>query len=218
VTEQEASAGSARSVLIVGPGSLQNRILARLIEERTGSTCSIRPADGVKGVRASLALLDVGEASTHAAVLCASGAFVSIALINAGEALPVDYLVACPGVKGVFFVDTSEDSLVKGIEAIFRGEYWLPRKVLWAHLERTRTEPRAISPDAALLTRKELETLRLLATGNSNEGIAQVLKVSPHTVKTHLYNLFRKIRVNSRLQAVHWATKNLVVAEGRPPR
>lgn len=218
MTEQEAAAASPRSVLIVGPASLQNRILARLIEKRTGCACSIRAADGVRGARASLALLDAGEASSHAASLCASGAFASIALINVGEALPVDYLVSCPGVKGVFFVDTSEDALVKGLEAIFRGEYWLPRKVLWAHLERTRTEPRAVPPEAALLTRKELETLQLLATGNSNEGIAQVLKVSPHTVKTHLYNLFRKIRVNSRLQAVRWATKNLVIAETQPPR
>jgi LuxR family transcriptional regulator of csgAB operon len=218
MAEQAASAALARSVLIVGPASLQNRILARLIEKRTGCACSIRSSESMNGARASLALLDVGEASTHAASLCASGAFESIALINVGESLPVDYLVSCPGVKGVFFVDTSEDALVKGLEAIFRGEYWLPRKVLWAHLERTRTEPRSVSPEAALLTRKELETLKLLATGNSNEGIAQVLKVSPHTVKTHLYNLFRKIRVNSRLQAVHWAAKNLVIAETQPPR
>jgi len=49
------------------------------------------------------------------------------------------WLVACPGVKGVFFTDSSEDTLVKGIEAIFRGEYWLPRRLLCAHLERTRT-------------------------------------------------------------------------------
>lgn len=215
----QASGGAARSVLIVGPASLQNRLFARLIERRTDCACSIRPADGLgEGARAALALLDIAEVSGHAAGLCASGAFASVALLNVDEALSMEYLVSCPGVKGVFFVDTSEDVLVKGIEAIFRGEYWLPRKLLWAHLDRTRAEPRPISPEAATLTRKELETLRLLATGNSNDGIALELKVSPHTVKTHLYNLFRKIRVKSRLQAVHWATKNMPIAAPRPPR
>jgi len=99
---------------------------------------------------------------------------------------------------------------VKGIEAIFRGEYWLPRRVLCAHLERTRTVQRPASPAATLLTRKEMETLRLLATGGSTEHIAHELKVSPHTVKTHIYNLFRKIRVTNRVQAVHWAAQNKI--------
>ena len=46
--------------------------------------------------------------------------------------------------------------------------------------------------------------LRLLAAGNTTEHIAASLKVSPHTVKTHIYNLFRKIHVSNRVQAVHW--------------
>ncbi|HKC30483.1 MAG TPA: response regulator transcription factor, partial [Burkholderiales bacterium] len=124
--------------------------------------------------------------------------------------LPLELVVACPGVKGVFFTESSEDTLVKGIEAIFRGEYWLPRRVLCAHLERTRTVQKPASPAATLLTRKEMETLRLLSTGSSTEHIAQELKVSPHTVKTHIYNLFRKIRVSNRVQAVHWAAQNKI--------
>src|SRR2546422_8933745 len=93
--------------------------------------------------------------------LCVAGLFESLALINADEHLPLELLVACPGRKGVFFTDSSEDTLAKGIEAIFRGEYWLPRRSLRAHLERTRAAQRPASPAATIPTRKATEYLRL---------------------------------------------------------
>ena len=201
-----------RSVIIVGTGSLQNKLLASLIEQRTGYACSTTPADRLNGSlpATSLALIDAAEFAMHMQALCVAGLFESLALINADEHLPLEPVVACPGMKGVFFTDSSEDTLVKGIEAIFRGEYWLPRRVLCAHLERTRTVQKPASPAATLLTPKEMETLRLLTTGSSTEHIAFELKVSPHTVKTHIYNLFRKIRVTNRVQAVHWAAQNKI--------
>ena len=210
--DQGSQVALGRSVIIVGTGSLQNKLLANLIEQRTGYACSTRPADELNGFlpATSLALIDAAEFALRLQALCAGGLFQSIALINTDERLPLELVVACPGVKGVFFTESSEDTLVKGIEAIFRGEYWLPRRVLCAHLERTRTVQKPASPAATLLTRKELETLRLLAVGSSTGDIAHELKVSPHTVKTHLYNLFRKIRVTNRVQAVHWAAQNKI--------
>ncbi len=210
--DQGSQVALERSVIIVGTGSVQNKLLANLIEQRTGYACRTRPADELNGFlpAASLALIDAAEFAARMQALRASGLFQSIALINADEQLPLELVVACPGVKGVFFTESSEDTLVKGIEAIFRGEYWLPRRVLCAHLERTRTVQKPASPAATLLTRKEMETLRLLPTGSSTEHIAQELKVSPHTVKTHIYNLFRKIRVSNRVQAVHWAAQNKI--------
>ena len=210
--DQGSQVALGRSVIIVGTGSLQNKLLANLIEQRTGYACSTRPADEINGSlpASSLALIDAAEFAQRLQALCARGVFQSIALINTEERLPLELVVACPGVKGVFFTESSEETLVKGIEAIFRGEYWLPRRVLSAHLERTRTVQKPASPAATLLTRKELETLRLLAVGSSTGDIANELKVSPHTVKTHLYNLFRKIRVTNRVQAVHWAAQNKI--------
>jgi LuxR family transcriptional regulator of csgAB operon len=212
VGDQGSQVALGCSVIIVGTDSLQNKLLANLIEQRTGYVCRTRPADELRDFlpATSLALIDAAEFATRMQALCASGLFQSIALINADEQLPLERVVACPGVKGVFFTESSEDTLVKGIEAIFRGEYWLPRRLLCAHLERTRTVQKPASPAATLLTRKEMETLRLLATGSSTEHIAQELKVSPHTVKTHIYNLFRKIRVSNRVQAVHWAAQNKI--------
>ena len=52
------------------------------------------------------------------------------------------------------------------------------------------------------LTRRELEVLSLLAAGQSNKQIAETLSVSPNTVKFHIRNLFEKLGVHSRSQAI----------------
>ena len=211
-----------RSVLILGANGLQNKLLARLIGERTGYPCEVRAlsrANGYLPAAQQLVLVDAAEYGPRLAEICASGVYPNIAVINADVGTAWDQLVAYPGVRGVFRADISEEQLIKGVLAIFEGEYWLSRKLLTAHLERTRTLPEpARSPLAGVLTRKEMATLRLLAAGNTTEHIASTLNVSPHTVKTHIYNLFRKIHVSNRLQAVHWATRNMVFAEGQPPR
>ena len=60
-----------------------------------------------------------------------------------------------------------------------------------------------------MLTHREREILKTIATGASNAEIAQALFISVHTVKTHVYNIFKRIKVSSRLQAALWATKYL---------
>ena len=57
------------------------------------------------------------------------------------------------------------------------------------------------------LTAREKEILDKIAHGNSNKDIADELYISLHTVKTHIYNIFRKIDVSSRIQAVLWKAR-----------
>jgi DNA-binding CsgD family transcriptional regulator len=48
----------------------------------------------------------------------------------------------------------------------------------------------------------------MVASGATNEQISDRLFLSRHTVKTHVYNIFKKINVTNRLQAALWAAKN----------
>lgn len=76
-------------------------------------------------------------------------------------------------------------------------------KLLDALNNRTLSTPPAIStqPLSDSLTDRELEVLQLLAAGYSNQDIAQILTVSPGTVKTHVKSIYHKMSVHSRTQA-----------------
>ena len=56
---------------------------------------------------------------------------------------------------------------------------------------------------------RQIEILAMVAVGATNDEIADKLCISPHTVKTHLYRIFKKINVPNRVQAALWAAKNL---------
>lgn len=64
------------------------------------------------------------------------------------------------------------------------------------------------SPGAPALTRRELEVLRLMAGGANTKVAAERLHVSPSTVRNHAQNIFAKLNVHSRLEAVAYATRH----------
>ena len=115
------------------------------------------------------------------------------------------------GVKGFFYEQEKLESLIRGICGVFQGEIWLSRKAISKYIQ-SRSNPRKHTnrnSGASQLTRREIEILGKLAGGNSNQNIAETLFISRHTVKTHIYNIYKKINVSDRLQAALWATKNL---------
>ena len=64
-------------------------------------------------------------------------------------------------------------------------------------------------PDAATaLTRRELDVLRLMVQGLNTSRTAEKLRVSPATVRNHVQNIFGKLGVHSRLEAVAYASKH----------
>lgn len=65
------------------------------------------------------------------------------------------------------------------------------------------------------LSKRQTELIGLLSRGLSNREMAEELAISEHTIKVHLWRLFRRIGVGSRTQALHWARTSGLLA--RPP-
>ncbi len=115
-------------------------------------------------------------------------------------------------VKGIFGPNDSMNKLCQGLEAIIKGENWLSRRLLEQLLTyyKDKEVNRIIEPAIEVeLTRREIQVLQILKEGGSNMEIADSLFISEHTIKSHLYNIFRKIEVKNRTQATSWAKRNL---------
>ncbi|WP_262927238.1 response regulator transcription factor [Phytohalomonas tamaricis] len=105
--------------------------------------------------------------------------------------------------QGVFYRQDSLEHISKGIKRLFDGEMWLSRslmeRLLTAYWSRQRNDFTPLSS----VTAREWEILNLLDTGASNLDIAERLSISEHTVKSHLYHIFRKLKVRNRAQALN---------------
>ncbi|MCX2802895.1 response regulator transcription factor [Microbulbifer thermotolerans] len=82
-------------------------------------------------------------------------------------------------------------------------------KKLGAAIQNTEDHPSEEKQSVPILTRREQEILVQLTNGEPNSVIASKLHLSEHTVKNHMYNIFRKIGVKNRLQASNWAKLHL---------
>lgn len=144
-----------------------------------------------------------------------------IAVANVGKDQQIEAYLKWANVRGIFHKNESPYYLLKGVYSILAGGSWFPRGMLEEFVERYRGlhyKARPVSKEEASkargLTRREREILELVTTGASNNDIARSLCLSPHTIKTHLYNLFRKLDVDNRLQAANWAKENGFSEEG----
>ena len=117
------------------------------------------------------------------------------------------------GALGYLLKDVSPDDLVEAIKAAHRGEAQLhpeATKKLMGQVA-ARAKPAETAPakpgkaGSADLTERELEVLRLIATGSSNREIAQTLTIAEKTVKTHVSNILSKLHLADRTQAAIYA-------------
>ncbi len=131
------------------------------------------------------------------------------ALFNVSPSYPLRPRDANDGLRGVFYDTATTANIARGVQGILEGKLWFPRSILegWIFKGPQWSEPD--SADIPTLTPREKEILVEMSHGLSNDEIAEKLGLSYHTVKTHTYNLFQKLEVNNRLQAVLWASKNL---------
>lgn len=129
-------------------------------------------------------------------------------LLNTPDDYPYREIENWPHINGVFYATEDQEHVVSGLQGILRGECYFSQK-LASYLITHSGNYRYNSTESTLLTHREKEILNKLRIGASNNEIARSLFISENTVKTHLYNLFKKIAVKNRTQAVSWANDNL---------
>ena len=134
------------------------------------------------------------------------------------------------GARGYVLKDADRGTLLRAIRAVARGEVLLGPSIARRVLAQFGAAPGAADPDRPIaspqpvpdaltlpgdeLTPRELEVLRLIAGGLRNREIADSLSISERTVRNHISNIFAKLRVADRSQAIVRALRSGLVPPG----
>ena len=215
---------SDRAIYLVGPSQLQNSLLASYLNQVTGAKCIVAESLGKIPGRCdgdteeeSLVLWDCRGKDPENCLLeydiegDEGLRHRLLAFFNVGQGLGIEQNAISYGVKGFFYEQSSPEELEKGVRAIFAGELWISRHILAEYMRKSNSSnqlPNTRKRDTPL-TPRETEILLMVASGAKNAEIADKLFISPHTVRTHLFNIYKKIRVPNRFQAMLWAAENL---------
>jgi len=214
---------TGKSIYIIGPQRMQNELTASFLEQEIGARCVV--GEGLSHVpsisdkdagQPGLILLDCmgkdpdgcfPELELNDEKKMLSGHL--LAFFNVNPCLGIEKKALKQGVRGFFYEQDSLELLPKGVRAIFNGELWASREIMTKCVLEDSAKDIKHQKGVTVLTQREIEILTMVAVGAKNEKIADKLFISPHTVKTHLYNIFKKINVPNRLQAALWAAKHI---------
>lgn len=134
------------------------------------------------------------------------------ALYNLGDGTGCEITLLNYGVRGCFYANDTPEDVCHGTRCMLNGEVWFSRKMM-SEAILAGSHPAPHRPSGAKtpagLSARERQILSILASGATNETIAAGLYISVHTVRTHLYHIYRKINVDNRMQASIWASENL---------
>jgi len=202
---------------------LQNELLLSFLKEETGlkGECfsnlkSIPASDENESSIPQVFILDCKNIDMKnlwtgiQGLNCSNGCRCLCVLCNAIADSVFEKKAMDKGVHGIFYNNDPLRLIAKGICAVLKGDLWYSREALTKCLMGRKSSADS-SIHAAMygLTFREKETLACIASGYTGQAIAEELSISVHTVKTHIYNLYKKINVHNRLQASLWATKYL---------
>jgi NarL family two-component system response regulator LiaR len=114
------------------------------------------------------------------------------------------------GAMGYLLKDSDADDLLRAILQVHQGESSLHPKIarkLLQEITAASTPKTSAGPEVDPLTEREVEVLKLVARGKSNQEIAQLLVIGEGTVRTHVSNILGKLHLASRTQATLYALK-----------
>lgn len=111
------------------------------------------------------------------------------------------------GVRGLVLKESAAVRLVDTVRKVAAGQRALDQNVLARTLEEFLTRQTAVQRVAEVLSPRETEIVRMVATGLRNKEIATKLAIGEGTVKTHLHTIYRKLGVHGRVELALYASE-----------
>jgi len=109
---------------------------------------------------------------------------------------------------GYLLKDSEPEELIEKINHVISGEFVISEPLTQILAKSLRPQSKINIFDS--LTQREMENLKLIASGKSNKEIAHKLGITEATVKVHNKNLFKKLGLKSRVEAAMWAVEHRV--------
>jgi DNA-binding NarL/FixJ family response regulator len=213
------------SVVIVDDQSLVRAGLRLILDQDAGIDVLGEAENGkealdlIAGLRPDVALMDIrmpvldGIEATRR-IAAARGGTRVLMLTTFGEDEQVVAALRA-GASGFLLKDVDPPDLVHAIRVVARGEALLSPGIVRRLMERFITAPARHSAMLTALTQRELQILRLIARGLSNDEIGAQLFISTATVKTHVTKVLGKLNLRDRTQAVVLAYESGLLVPGR---
>ena len=136
---------------------------------------------------------------------------VDVVILTASELDEHFHTAIQAGVAGYLLKDLDADELFNLIEGVERGEAALTRAMATRLLKDVSNRAIENTKGKEILTKREVEVLRLLAQGASNPQIGHELNITVNTVKTHISHILDKLHLENRTQAATYAIQSRLV-------
>ena len=210
-------------VLLADDHTLFRRALADLINRQPGFHVVAEAANGAEAVKQAvrlkpdLVLMDIhmpeldGIQATQQ--LASKLSDTRIVMLTVSEEDQDLFKAIQAGAHGYLLKKIEPESLFELLRGVFRGEAPLSRNTAMKILKRIseRGAETITATPAEALTERELEVLKLLATGKTNKEIGAQLNIAENTVKNHLKNILAKLHLENRVQAAAMAVRQGLV-------
>jgi DNA-binding NarL/FixJ family response regulator len=220
-SEQDVNARAPIRIVIVDPALVFAAGLTAILGEATDLRCVGTAATELEArqaltqagpdlvmIAATIPKLDVAEFIRDAVV-----AFPDVRFVALGDPWrdPFPTRLIDAGVRGYLMKDCDAAELFRALRAVGCGQHYVSSpiaSVLVDRIQRAGEAPWSEGGSGGVLTERELEVLELLALGRGDQAIAAMLQVSVRTAENHVHNLYRKLEVHNRANAIQVALRH----------
>jgi DNA-binding NarL/FixJ family response regulator len=210
-------------ILLVDDHELFREGLARLIQAQADLTIVGQAGDGLEALtlardlQPNLIIMDINmpicDGLEATRLIRESLSDVRIVILTVHDQDEKLFAAIRAGANGYMLKDTNSADFLRGVRGALGGEATLPPKLAaslveaYARLSAQVPLQQMTSEDEPDLTPREIVVLNLIATGASNQEIAEQLFISLHTTKSHVRNILSKLHAENRRQAARLAAR-----------